>query len=118
MKVTDVVPKVSNQILNKELKPSSGKAKEALKESESKKDSFDKVQWQNEILLSALDMLENSKQIDNSHPLTRADYRPIETFDEAMTELNQTRNGTFAREASGAQANLKSDDVMSLFTEN
>ncbi|OGU17710.1 MAG: hypothetical protein A2X61_04395 [Ignavibacteria bacterium GWB2_35_12] len=72
--------------------------------------------WQKDILLSAIDKLENSIQMDDIHPLSRRDAAPIETYEEALIELNYVKSPKFAQEAFGAQANLNPEDVMYLFT--
>jgi hypothetical protein len=74
--------------------------------------------WQKDILLNAIDMLDNSKQLDNSNPLDRIENSPIETFDEAKAELGYFNTQKFRDEASGAQANLKPQDILYLFTED
>lgn len=73
--------------------------------------------WQKSILLDALDRLENSIQMDNSHPLDYKNNAPIETFDEALIELSFTKSDIFKEQAYGAQANINASDVVSLFTE-
>lgn len=75
-------------------------------------------QWQKDILLDALDMLENNMQVDNNHPLGRADYAPIESFEEALIELSFVRTPFFKAQASQAQANLRNEDIISLFVDN
>ncbi len=74
--------------------------------------------WQKDILLSALDMLENNKQLDNSHPLDKFENSPIESFDEALIELNVLQNRTTKELFSGAQANININDVLNLFVES
>ncbi|MDQ1267013.1 MAG: hypothetical protein QG635_2166 [Bacteroidota bacterium] len=74
------------------------------------------VAWQKDILLQALDMLENSMHLDNSHPLDRVENTPIETFDEAVIELSFLKQPVFLQQASGAQANLKPEDVLPIFS--
>ncbi len=75
--------------------------------------------WQKDILLSALDMLENNIHVDNNtiHPLDKSQNQPIETFEEALIELNFLKTEKFSKEASSAQANIKARDVASLFLE-
>lgn len=76
------------------------------------------VSWQKDILLSALDMLENNKQLDDSHPLDRAGNAPIESFDEALIEINFLKSSNFKEQAYGAQANINAKDVLYLFVED
>lgn len=73
--------------------------------------------WQKDILLDAILKLENNKQVDNSHPLSKADNRPIETFDEAIIELAGVKSDKFASSASKAQANIAPKQVLDLFME-
>ncbi len=74
--------------------------------------------WQKDILMQALDKLENNIHVDNSLPLNKQTSGPIESFDEALIELSFTKTPFFRREASAAQANVKAEDILSLFTEN
>lgn len=71
--------------------------------------------WQKDILLDAISRLENNKQVDNSHPLGKADNRPIETFDEAIIELAGVKSNEFADSASKAQANIVPQQILDLF---
>jgi hypothetical protein len=73
--------------------------------------------WQKDILLNAISNLENNKQVDNSHPLGKLSNAPIESFDEALIELNYFKSPFFKKDASEAQANLKPQDIVSLFSE-
>ncbi len=77
--------------------------------------SNNSISWQNDILLSALDMLENNIQLDNNHPLDRLGNQPIDNFDEALLELRFLQTDTFKNQASSAQANINAADVLSLF---
>ncbi|TAL69812.1 MAG: hypothetical protein EPN82_04100 [Bacteroidetes bacterium] len=72
--------------------------------------------WQKDILLTALEKLENNIQVEDIHPLSRRDAAPIETHDEALNELNFVKSNQFVQEAYGAQANLNPQDIMYLFT--
>lgn len=82
---------------------------------EKKSSESSSTQWQKEILLSALDDLENNIQDDDNHPLAKLSNAPIETYDEALIELSFLKTPKFAATASEAQANLTADDVMYLF---
>jgi len=75
------------------------------------------INWQKDILLSALDMLENKIKNDDGFPLDKLENRPIETFEEALKELAFLRTNKFRNEASAAQANINPADVVSLFLE-
>ncbi len=79
--------------------------------------SSDSVNWQKDILLSALDMLEDKISVDSDYPLDRVENKPIETFDEALIELNFLKSAKFRNEASAAQANISAADILSLFIE-
>ncbi len=73
--------------------------------------------WQKNVLLEAIQILENNIQVDNNHPLSRADYAPIESLDEAMIELAWFKTPFFKSQGVQAQANLSAEDVASLFVE-
>lgn len=66
-------------------------------------------------LLKTLENLENNKQMDNSHPLKKTENLPIESFEEALIELNYFKTPFFKANASAAQANLRNEDVLYLF---
>lgn len=90
---------------------------------DSAKSSIDKeknnpnfTSWQKDILLSAINKLENNIQMDDIHPLSRRDSAPIETYEQALIELNFVKSPKFVQEAYGAQANLNPQDIMYLFT--
>ncbi len=76
------------------------------------------IQWQQNVLLDAITSLENNMQTNNNHPLGRADYSPIENFEEALSELPFFSSDIFKSQALGAQANLRPQDIASLFSEN
>ncbi len=73
--------------------------------------------WQKNILLDALDSIESTLVKDGSHPLDTASNAPIESFDEALIELNFIKTPMFEKYASQAQANIKAEDVVALFAE-
>lgn len=74
--------------------------------------------WQKDILLSALDSLENNIQnTDSSHPLSKQSSAPIESYQEALIELSFVKSPFFRVDASQAQANLTPEDVVGLFME-
>jgi hypothetical protein len=71
--------------------------------------------WQKDILLTAINDLENTLQLDDSHPLDREKNHPIETYEEALVELSMINSPTYQEEAYGAQANIEGEDVLHLF---
>ncbi len=73
--------------------------------------------WQKNILLDALDSIESSIGTSDSHPLDAAANAPIESFDEALIELNFIKTPMFAKYASQAQANINPEDVVALFAD-
>lgn len=73
--------------------------------------------WQKDILLSALDKLEDNIQVDNSSPLNYSASAPIETYSEALAELRGLVENDFEKYASAAQANLTPADILYLFEE-
>ncbi|MCX6152950.1 MAG: hypothetical protein NT007_02195 [Candidatus Kapabacteria bacterium] len=72
--------------------------------------------WQKDILLSAINMLENNIQLNDIHPLDRKSASPIETHQEALIELTFFKAGFNPDETSKAQANIKASDIASLFS--
>lgn len=79
--------------------------------------SSENVNWQKDILLNALEMIESKVAREVEHPLDKVENRPIETFDEALIELRFLNTDKFAKEALSAQANIKAEDILSLFIE-
>lgn len=75
------------------------------------------MNWQRDILLDALEKLENTVQPDNNHPLDTQANQPIETFEEALVELRFVENPKFVTEAAKAQANINANSVIELFAE-
>lgn len=73
------------------------------------------INWQKNILIDALEKLEDNIQVDNSHPLDYSKNAPIETYKEAIKELKFIKTQKFLDEASNAQANININDVLSLF---
>jgi len=74
--------------------------------------------WNKEILMQGLDLLENKIQMANTGSLLdKAENRPIETFEEAMAELSFVKTELFKLEASKAQANISPQVVFDLLTE-
>lgn len=76
------------------------------------------VNWQKEILLDALSMIENNIQLDNSNPLDRIENQPIESYEEALMELNWMKTPFYKAQAFNAQANIEAKDVLYLFMDN
>lgn len=119
MKVTEIR---STNVPSVDVRPYQPEKIEKKKESQPIRDkveiSSENVNWQKDILLSALDLIENKVTKDAAHPLDKLENRPIETFEEALLELRFLNTDTFAREAAFAQANLKAEDILSLFMED
>ncbi len=63
------------------------------------------------------DSLDNSKQLDNNHPLGRADYKPIETMIEAKSLLGYFNTPEYRNVASNVQANVTHESFMALFAD-
>ncbi len=117
MKVTDIRYQPINTIETKAFKNA-----EVIKKSEIIANSTSKTitrdtEWQKNILLDAISSIENNIQVDNNHPLSRADYSPIESLTEAEIELAWFKTPMFVTQASGAQANLAPEDISGLFVE-
>lgn len=75
------------------------------------------ISWKKKILLDALDVLEDNIQVDNNHPLSREGYMPIESYEEALIELNFLQDSTFRKDASASQANANPAFVLELFAD-
>jgi hypothetical protein len=90
------------------------KSVETTKTNSSEKIQFS-ADWQKQILSDALDKLENNIQVDDSSPLFAEEAAPIETYQEALTELKSLFNSDFDKFASAAQANLTPGDILYLF---
>ncbi len=75
----------------------------------------DKSAWQKDILLNALNKLENNVQVDDKSPLNYNTSAPLGTYDDAIKELRSLVDNNFERFASQAQANLTPKDILHLF---
>ena len=73
--------------------------------------------WEKQILMDALDKLENNIKVEDNSPLNYASAAPIETFAEAKAELKKLVNVNFSDYAAQAQANLTPADILYLFEE-
>jgi hypothetical protein len=87
------------------------------KKDDSNINSSNKTNWQKNILLSALDNLEDKIQTANNHPLGRISNSPIETNEEALIELSFLNTPIYREQASKAQANIVAEDVFALFAD-
>lgn len=93
-----------------------GSTKSAKKvATETPKKPVDKSAWQKDILLNALNKLENNVQVDDKSPLNYSTAAPLGTFDDAMKELRSLVDNNFEKFASQAQANLTPQDILHLF---
>jgi hypothetical protein len=117
MKVTNI--KQSNYDAYQPIELKKSEPKQVSGNIEDKMDiSGNKANWQKNILMDALTSIENNIQLDNIHPLDRVENQPIENFDQALIELNFIHSPFFKAQASGAQANLKPQDILNLFRED
>ncbi len=71
--------------------------------------------WQKDILLTALDKIENSLPTSRSGVLDFTSAPPLETYQEALKELKNLVNDNFKEYASKAQSNLTPQDILYLF---
>ena len=117
MKITDIRTGSANPYIPNELRVEDVKLAASKAIGDKIEISKSNNVWQKDILLSALDMLENNMQVKNSaHPLDQTGNQPIETYREALVELRNLINSPkYAHEALGAQANIKNEDILSLF---
>ncbi len=86
-------------------------------DSKNRKISSPSSAWQKDILMQAVEKLENNIQTDDSHPLDKKGAAPIESYNEAVIELSLFKNNFDAEQASGAQANISPESILSLFTD-
>ncbi len=117
MNITEVKATITEQIANNSFKPSTIKKQKDAEAVDLKEKPSEINSWQQDILLNAISYLENNKQVDNTHPLDQFAALPIETFEEALKELSQIHSDKFKKDALGAQANLKPEDILYLFIE-
>jgi hypothetical protein len=74
--------------------------------------------WDQQILLDGLDILENNIQKTNTgRLLDKSENRPIQDFAEAVKELNAAKLDFQKKEASAAQANIPASVAYELLTE-
>lgn len=118
MQIREITNPQANAMEYSTLKPKEITSKTEKSIDANPTDSASVTAWQKDILMQALDKLENNMHVDNSLPLNKQASGPIESFDEALIELSFTKTPFFRREASAAQANIKAEDILSLFTEN
>lgn len=72
--------------------------------------------WQKDILLTALDKLENTVSNDaKTTPLNYATAAPLDSYQDALQELQSLVSNNFEQYASKAQANLTPQDILYLF---
>lgn len=117
MKITEINPKSYQVFQPKELNKSDVTVN-SPKNFDKLEINQNNVNWQKDILLDALSMIENNIQLDNSNPLDRLENQPIESFEEALMELNWMKTPFYRAQAYNAQANLEARDVLHLFVEN
>lgn len=115
MNITEIRTNEPKPFIPRELRPEEKKVANVKINQDQMEISNNSISWQNDILMSALDMLENNIQLDNSHPLDSVANQPIETFEEAILELRFLQTDTFKAQGSLAQANINAVDVLSLF---
>ena len=68
-------------------------------------------------VFSLADSLTNIEQPANNHPLGRADYQPIDSFDEAKSLLFYFNTPEFKNTALAAHSGLSNQSAAYLFTE-
>lgn len=73
------------------------------------------TKWQQNVLLSAIDDLENNIQVDNNNPLFSSDNAPIESYKEALAELRKIVESNNKEYMQQAQANITPQDILYLF---
>jgi len=93
---------------------------ESTRQNTAKSDTDNKQKlnnWQEQILLNAIDKLANNIQVDNSHPLGRPENSPLESYDEAMQLLSEINSESLRNFGSKAQANVSPESFMRLLIE-
>lgn len=77
--------------------------------------SNEKAIWQQNVLLNAINKLENNIQVDKTNVLFSDENAPLESYQEALAELRKLvmeNNQEYMRDA---QANLTPKDILYLF---
>jgi uncharacterized membrane-anchored protein YjiN (DUF445 family) len=118
MNVTEIRHQSISAFETKAFKNAETIKKAELSASEQPTTTIKDTAWRQNIILDAISSLENNVQTDNSHPLSRADYRPIDDFSEALGEVDWIKTSpVYAQQASAAQANINAEDILSLFAD-
>jgi hypothetical protein len=101
---------------DKEPKSIENKKKELIGDHNRKKDSLSASDSIGKnILLATVEKLENSIHLDDNHPLDKINAAPLDTLEDVIVELNYLKQSFSADIFINAQANLKAENVMSLF---
>ncbi|MFN3307454.1 MAG: hypothetical protein ACK42Z_09770 [Candidatus Kapaibacteriota bacterium] len=79
------------------------------------KDTLQLNEWQKNIVDIALKYLHNKNQVENNHPLSQGRFKQIQTFEEAIEELELLRNEKLKQEGLQTQANIQPESIVSLF---
>lgn len=106
-----------NQLESIELKQSKRAEQVQPAAKKDSKDIIELTDWQRSVVEIALKYLENKNQVDNNHPLSQGRFKQIQTLEEALKELEETRKPKFKEEGLLAQANLRPEDILNLFTQ-
>ncbi len=75
----------------------------------------EKTIWQQNVLLNAIDKLENNIQVDKTSPLFSDENAPIESYKEALEELRKIVLENKQEYMKESQANLTPRDILYLF---
>lgn len=92
-----------------------GNSKQTTSKDELKQITEKPTTWQKDILLTALDKIENSISIDTNPKKGILQSPPLENYQEALKELKNLVNINFKDFASKAQSNLTPQDILYLF---
>lgn len=106
-----------NQVENIDFKQTKKTDKVSTDAKQDSKDILELTEWQRSVVEIALKYLENKNQMENNHPLSQGRFKQIQTLEEALKELEQIRKPKFKEEGLLAQANIRPEDIVNLFTQ-
>lgn len=95
-------------------KPADVKSKDkdgSINQKNNQYDIFDKT------VTSLFDSLNNISQVENSHPLGRSTYKPIDNFEEALKELKFFQDSSYMASASNVHSGITAEGFLSLIND-
>lgn len=80
-------------------------------------DKSNESYWQALFLDKALDQMVNNLQNDNSHPLSKKENEPINTYFEALSELQKVNTSTMKNDGLGAHLYIDSKNYLDIIAD-